>query len=81
LVSSELNDSELLGVFENSLRLSNYENTFKKEAEEDEPVEKKDEEADSDEEDHRIKKVKKAIQSITLVTEDGSLVDSDSYNF
>ena len=81
LMSSTFTDSDALGVFENSLRLTNYENTMKQEPEEDDKKDKKDEEADPDGNDPRAKRVKKAVSEIVLKSENDGTFKSDEYKF
>jgi leucyl aminopeptidase len=75
MVSSSIADEELLGIFANSIHLSNYENCHKKQPEEDSNA-KEDEDADP-----RTKRVTKKIENISITAEKGALVETDKFNF
>lgn len=64
---------EHLGIFHNSLSLSNYENVFKKAPEDNESEAKDDEPVDP-----RTKKVTKSISNIKVITESDNLAHEDA---
>ena len=65
LVSTKVADKELLGVFQNSLHLANYENSHKRLTVPDQ--EKKEE--DEEDVDPRTKRINKKVENITISTE------------
>ena len=65
-MAGKVADKEMLGIFEHSLILSNYENSHKKQPTEDEE-EKEKEEIDKDE---RTKRINKRIDNIEIVVKD-----------
>ena len=72
LISNEVANPDHLGVFENSFRLSNYENFLKKEDNEADAKAEEDEDFDP-----RTKQVRKSIQSYEMITAVPSKLESD----
>ena len=75
LISNDVADPNLMGVFENSFRLSNYENFLKKE-EEVEDASKEDDDFDM-----RTKKVRKSILNYEFIAEDAHNLESEEARF
>lgn len=84
LISDKVADQDdHLGIFENSLTLSNWENSHKKiptEEEEKKASEKDDKEPEQDKDD-RTKRVNKHIENIKVTTEDANIHSSESNKF
>jgi leucyl aminopeptidase len=81
LVSSKVVDKDLLGIFENSLHLCNYENSHKKPYEEPEKDESKEADEEEEEKDPRTTRVNKKIDNINIVTEDKEAYESEHNKF
>lgn len=75
LISNEVADPAMMGIFENSFLLSNYENFLKKEAD------AEDNENDDEDFDIRSKKVRKSINKYEILTENSSNLDSSESHF
>lgn len=78
LVSSKVADKDLLGIFENSFYLSNYENNLKRPYQPDEEDDKKEKDED---EDPRSKRITKRVENYSITTEDPSLICNETVNF
>ena len=76
IIVSDKISKDLLGVFANSFELSNFEYSLKTAAPEENEEEKK--EVDEDE-DPRVKVVKKSIKNFDIVSEDGSFKNEEDY--
>jgi hypothetical protein len=75
IVVSDKIDSGLLGVFENSFRLSNYEYSLKSEIK-DEEDSKENDEVPNEDKDERTKKHKKTIGKYIITREDESFKEN-----
>mmetsp|Transcript_9301 Transcript_9301/g.15672 ORF Transcript_9301/g.15672 Transcript_9301/m.15672 type:complete len:256 (+) Transcript_9301:346-1113(+) len=79
LVSSKVGSSELLGIFENSFHLTNYENSHKKQPSEEE--QEKDKEEEALDKDDRTKRINKKVDNFVVSTENTSVVEDQDYKF
>ena len=79
MISSQVADTELLGVFENSITLCNYENSYKRLPTKDDEDKKKND--DEEEKDPRTERINKHIENIKITTEDTKVYESELNKF
>merc|ERR1712086_1173778 len=76
--TKKISDSNMLGIFANSLELSNYEYTLKRQTRDED--EEEDEEKDEDQDD-RTKRINKKVDQINIQCEDPSALETDEVRF
>ena len=81
MVTSKIADSKMLGIFENSFYLNNYEYSIRMKQDDDEKNEAKNVKENDEDKDERMKKKEKIIYSHGISCENDSILQSDDMKF